>query len=291
MNRLGLLKSGSIIDLNDEVFTKSVFRGVTDMNSLIEGGDRLLFAIKDMLHKRADDITTVDVAEVKLLSPIFPRRNIICVGKNYREHVVEINNTDIDNGRVGHEMPKEYPIFFTKGPGTVVAHNEAIESHPNTTKYLDYEAELAVIIGKKGRDISAANWKEHVFGYTIANDVSARDVQRQHSQYFKGKTLDSTCPLGPSIVHASDLDPSDLSIKLWLNDTIKQDSRTSKMIFKIPELIQSLSEGFTLLPGDVLLTGTPEGVGYGHKPPLALVRGDRVRIEIEHIGVLENHVD
>lgn len=220
-----------------------------------------------------------------------PCSRLARLGKNYLDHIAEVkakDSSDTNNSAI--ELPK-YPQLFTKAPECVVAPNDFIESHKDISKYLDYEAELAVIIGLKGRDIARENAMDHVFGYTIANDVTARDIQRHHVQFFKGKTLDRTCPLGPYIVPKQDiLDPMNLFIKLWLNDQLMQNSNTSKMIFDIKDIIVHLSRGFTLLPGDIILTGTPEGVGYARKPPVTLKPNDRVRIEIENLGILENHV-
>jgi 2-keto-4-pentenoate hydratase/2-oxohepta-3-ene-1,7-dioic acid hydratase in catechol pathway len=155
---------------------------------------------------------------------------------------------------------------------------------------LDYEVELAVIIGKTGRDISKENALAHVFGYTVANDITARDVQKKHNQWFKGKSLDSTCPLGPCIVPASQIDASDLPIKMWINGEKRQDSRTSNMIFNVATIIEQLSAGFTLYPGDIILTGTPQGVGFAMQPPQVLKPGDLMEAEIEGIGRLVNRV-
>ena len=188
------------------------------------------------------------------------------------------------------EIPK-YPVFFTKAPQCIIGPDEKVESHSNLTKWLDYEVELAVIIGKKGRDIPLENWKEHVFGYTIANDITARDLQKSHSQWFKGKTLDSTCPMGPYVVPSSDLDPSSLDLQTWVNGELRQNSNTSKMIFDIPTIMHHLSKGFTLLPGDVILTGTPDGVGFAMNPPQVLRSGDKMHLEISGIGSLINTVE
>jgi 2-keto-4-pentenoate hydratase/2-oxohepta-3-ene-1,7-dioic acid hydratase in catechol pathway len=197
--------------------------------------------------------------DIILQAPIpLPKRNVMCVGKNYSDHVKEVaaasTATNVGSGSgtgtaaAAVELPK-YPQFFSKAANSVVGPEEAIENHSNITKWLDYEAELAVIIGSKCRDVPRERAMDVIFGYTIANDVTARDLQKKHNQWFKGKSLDTTCPMGPCIVLASDLSPhlvSDLSIKLWLNGNKRQDSRTSKMIFDIPEIIHQLSAGFTV---------------------------------------------
>ncbi|HYF08230.1 MAG TPA: fumarylacetoacetate hydrolase family protein, partial [Acetobacteraceae bacterium] len=168
--------------------------------------------------------------------------------------------------------------------------DEPIPDHAGTTQWLDYEVELAVVIGREGRDIPAERALDHVFGWTIANDVTGRDLQRRYGQWFKGKSLDRSCPLGPCIVPAADLDASDLAISLTINGEGRQSSRTSKMIFDVKEIIHQLSAGFTLKPGDVILTGTPEGVGYAMQPPQTLKPGDVMALTIEGIGTLTNAI-
>jgi 2-keto-4-pentenoate hydratase/2-oxohepta-3-ene-1,7-dioic acid hydratase in catechol pathway len=235
--------------------------------------------------------------QVKLTAPIpVPRRNLMCVGKNYKDHIAEVAKADKAHG-IGTtsipspELPK-YPQFFTKATNTVIGHLDSVQAHSTLTKWLDYEAELAVIIGKPGKDITVDQAMSHVYGFTIANDITARDVQRQHNQWFKGKSLDTTCPMGPYLVHkdTEGLDPFNLKVQLWLNQIQRQDGNTNNMIFNIPTIIQYLSAGMTLESGDILLTGTPDGVGYARKPPIVLQPGDHMAIEIDHLGRLENTV-
>jgi len=266
------------------------------MNDVIRGGDRILSKIKDSIIRDLPDKVKLPIQSITYSPPLNPVRNIICIGKNYVKHVAEIKNADLLKSGVEKtsvalnlDLPT-FPVFFTKLTGTVIGHNHTIENHSGVTKYLDYEAELAVIIGRTGRDITVEKAHDYIFGYTVANDITARDLQRKHNQWFKGKSLDTTCPLGPYIVPARDLDASDLSIRLWLNGELKQDSRTSHMIFSVPQIVSALSQGCTLLPGDIILTGTPDGVGYAADPPRTLLAGDSVRVEIEHIGALENIV-
>jgi len=294
--QLGLLKNDNTIVnlnhnsiLNDNNYEK--LRGLTqDMNFLISFGSDIMPLLRKLLADHSID-SIISRDSVKLLSPIpLPKRNILCIGKNYLDHITEIANaTPNINSSIISVAPQD-PIFFTKAPQCVVPPEGIIESHADLTKWLDYEAELAVIIGKSGRDISEENAMSHVFGYSIANDVTARDLQKKHGQWFKGKSLDSSCPFGPCIVPVCCLDPSDLEISLKLNGLRTQHSRTSKMILTIPKIVQQLSRGFTLHPGDIILTGTPEGVGYASKPPRALKPGDEIVIEIEHIGTLRNRV-
>lgn len=231
----------------------------------------------------------VPLASTKLLAPLpRPARNIFCVGRNYMDHVAEGDRT---RGITNSELPK-FPQFFTKAPECVIAPGDTIPDHGATgvTQWLDYEAELTLIIGKPGANIAKEDALSHVFGWTIANDVTGRDLQRRYGQWFKGKSLDGSCPMGPWIIPAEDLDASDIAIQLWINGEQRQSSRTSKMIFDVKDIIHHLSKGFTLLPGDVIMTGTPEGVGYAMTPPQVLKTGDVVRIAVEGIGELTNPV-
>lgn len=225
------------------------------------------------------------LGEVTLLAPIpEPRRNIVCVGLNYAEHVAESRSA------VGAEAPK-YPVLFTKPPTTVIGPGAEIPWHPHVSTAIDWEVELAVIIGRPGRDITEEDALSHVFGYTVGNDVTARDLQQRHVQWYKGKGLDGFCPLGPHIVTADEIaDPQALDLSLRVNGETKQASNTSQMIFPVATLIAAWSAGMTLLPGDILLTGTPSGVGVGRKPPEWLRPGDVVEAEVEGIGVLRNVV-
>jgi 2-keto-4-pentenoate hydratase/2-oxohepta-3-ene-1,7-dioic acid hydratase in catechol pathway len=286
-----------------------------DMIKLIETGDETaqwLHRVIDHANQSSADTlrhagALISMSEVKLSAPIpLPRRNVMCVGKNYKDHVAEVAAADKQRGigttstpaaapaASGGDAPKEpkYAQFFTKVPSAVIGPGGQIESHAKVTKWLDYEAELAVIIGKTGRDIRREDAMSYIYGYSIANDVTARDVQRQHNQWFRGKSLDTTCPLGPYLLHHSSqgFDPFNLSVKLWVNGEKRQDSNTANMIFDIPEIICQLSQGLTLRPGDVILTGTPQGVGYAMNPPQVLKPGDHCAIEIQHLGRLENTV-
>ncbi len=236
----------------------------------------------------------IPLESAKLLAPIpRPPRNVFCVGWNYSEHFEE--GKQARGGQSGPQLaPQEIPQFpalFTKNPATVVGHDAPVWFPAPYSEQLDWEAELAVVIGKTGRDIAEADAMDYVFGYTCANDVSVRDVQRRHGgQWFKGKNFDTHLPMGPWIVTADDLDPSDLAIRSRVNGVGKQDSRTKFMVFKIPRLIAEISAGCTLWPGDMIITGTPAGVGFARTPPEYLKVGDVVEVEIERIGVLRNTV-
>jgi 2-keto-4-pentenoate hydratase/2-oxohepta-3-ene-1,7-dioic acid hydratase in catechol pathway len=220
------------------------------------------------------------LGRASLLSPIpRPARNVFCVGRNYVEHAKER----------GAEVPT-VPVFFTKPPTAIVGPGAGVVHWP-VTQSLDYEVELAVVIGKRGRDIPRAKAYDHVFGYTVLNDVTARDLQRKHAQWFKGKSLDTFAPLGPWIVHKSALaDPHALRITLRVNGEIRQEATTGDMVFRIEELIEVLSAGMMLEPGDILATGTPSGVGAGFVPPQWLKVADVLEAEVEGIGVLRNRI-
>ena len=233
----------------------------------------------------------VALKEVCLLAPIpKPRRNIFCVGKNYLDHVKEIKDSKLGEAQGSMANLPKHPVVFSKVPETVIASRMGIDSHPAATQEMDYEAELAVVIAKKGKAISKTDAMKYVWGYTIINDVSARDVQAKHVQFHIGKSFDTFCPMGPWLVSADEINEKNTKIQCWVNGELRQDGNTNQMIFDIPTVIESISAGMTLYPGDVIATGTPSGVGMGFKPPRFLKKGDSVKIQIDGIGVLENPV-
>ncbi len=252
------------------------------LQDLLDGGDHALAAARSAAGRPGE----VPAGSFRLGPPLpQPRKNVFCVGRNYSEHIAEgarAQNTTIN--------VTEVPVFFTKPPTAICGPGDEVPIFPHVSTKIDYEVELTVVIGKAGRDIPAERAWEHVFGYTILNDVTARDVQRRHgNQWFKGKGLDGSCPTGPWIVTADEIaDPMALGIRLMVNGEVRQDGNTRDMIFDIPTLIASLSEGLTLEPGDLIATGTPSGVGYAMEPPQFLKHGDRVVCEIDGIGRLEN---
>jgi 2-keto-4-pentenoate hydratase/2-oxohepta-3-ene-1,7-dioic acid hydratase in catechol pathway len=275
-----LLSGGRVLDL------AVAMPPARDMLAVIDGGAAMLAAIRALAANPPAN-ALLPLASVALQAPIpKPRRNVFCVGRNYMDHVAEGDRT---RGITQSEVPK-YPQFFTKAADCVIAPGANVPTHEGVTKWLDYEVELVAIIGTAGRDIPKEKALEHVYGWTIGNDVTGRDLQRRHGQWFKGKSLDRSCPLGPVIVPASDLNAADLAIGLKLNGEQRQASRTSKMIFDVPEIIHQLSSGFTLLPGDVIMTGTPEGVGYAMQPPQTMKAGDVMELTIEGIGTLTNTI-
>ena len=226
-----------------------------------------------------------------LRAPLVPARNIMCVGKNYGDHVREFAQSGFDSsGGKGAETVPEAPIIFTPTPETVIGPGEPIRIPHGLSRQVDYEAELAVVIGQGGRGIARAAAMEHVFGFTIVNDVTARDLQLKHGQWFLGKSIDGFCPMGPWIVTADELDAANIAIQCRVNGELRQDATTADLIFDIPALIEAISAGITLKPGDVIATGTPAGVGAGFTPPRFLAPGDVVTIDVAGIGRLENGV-
>jgi len=275
-----LLSGGRVLDL------AIAMPPARDMLAVIDGGAAMLAAIRALAANPPAN-ALLPLASVALQAPIpKPRRNVFCVGRNYMDHVAEGDRT---RGITQSEVPK-YPQFFTKAADCVIAPDAKVPTHEGVTKWLDYEVELVAIIGTAGRDIPKEKALEHVYGWTIGNDVTGRDLQRRHGQWFKGKSLDRSCPLGPVVVPAADLSAADLAIGLKINGEQRQSSRTSKMIFDVPEIIHQLSSAFTLLPGDVIMTGTPEGVGYAMQPPQTLKAGDVMELTIEGIGTLTNTI-
>jgi 2-keto-4-pentenoate hydratase/2-oxohepta-3-ene-1,7-dioic acid hydratase in catechol pathway len=233
-------------------------------------------------------LSAIPLDSVVLDAP-FPRpsRNIFCVGKNYREHAREFSRSGFDSSATMGEVPKA-PIIFSKVPECVIADGDDVIIDPSVSDAIDYEAELAVIIGKGGRNIKTEDAIDHVWGYTIVNDVTARDLQGRYSQWLIGKSQDTFCPMGPIAVTADEIDVANTKMRCLVNGEIRQQANTQDLIFDIPTIIATISAGVTLIPGDIIATGTPAGVGIGFKPPKYLRDGDVVRIEIDGIGALEN---
>ena len=264
-----------------------------DMLGLIDAGPDFWRHTAQLCARFASELSTHDLAQdaeaglaypvdrVRRHAPIVrPRKDIFCLGQNYAAHAAESGNP-----------PPAAPIYFTKPPTTVIGPGEAIPFPQGLTTRLDWEVELGAIIGRAGRDIPEARALDYVFGYTVFNDVSARDLQYRTSQWFKGKSLDGTCPMGPVIVTADEIpDPQRLRLQLSVNGVAKQDSNTGDMIFSVARIIADLSAGMTLEPGDCISTGTPQGVGDGRKPPEYLKPGDVMEADIERIGPLRNPV-
>jgi 2-keto-4-pentenoate hydratase/2-oxohepta-3-ene-1,7-dioic acid hydratase in catechol pathway len=296
--RLGLMAAQEqIIDLAE--LNRRYLRGgnqpfLASMQAFIEAGSKAIQVAKSaqkyVAGKSHDEQMKLNAAgaliksnQAKIIAPIpIPRKNCVMLGINYREHV--------DEGARARSLEikyPEYPVFFTKPATSVIGHQGKVVKHKVTDK-LDWEVELAVVMGKKGRDIPKAKAYDYVFGYTVCLDMTARELQRIHGQWFKGKSLDTLCPLGPWIVHKSAMpDPQQLRLICRVNGAVMQDGNTRDMIFDIPTIVESLSGGMTLEPGDIISTGTPSGVGFARTPPVFLNPGDSVEGEVEGIGTLQ----
>jgi 2-keto-4-pentenoate hydratase/2-oxohepta-3-ene-1,7-dioic acid hydratase in catechol pathway len=284
----GLWRSGRVLDLAAAGRRANEAADLGSMLAIIRGGAAALAAL-NRLQERGEDFPEawIDAGQVELLAPIpHPVRNVFCVGRNYADHVRE----GYAKGGQETKLPS-VPQFFTKATGAVNAPHGDVRLDSRLTRLFDYEVELAVIIGAGGRDIAAEQAYDHVFGYTVANDFTARDLQRRHEQWFKGKSLDTSCPLGPCIVDRAEIgDPRTLELSLTVNGEQRQRARVAQMIFDIPAIIASLSAGLTLEPGDIIATGTPAGVGFAMNPARALKAGDLVVSSIDRIGELRNRI-
>ena len=273
--RIGAVVEDRVIDLADVA---------PNMITLIELGAAGLAQAQATIDSASD---SMPLSGLQLLAPIpDPRRNILCLGLNYAEHAAESAAT----GATPADLP-DYPVIFTKATTTANGPFDDIPLDPTVTGQLDWEVELGVVIGQAGANITLEQATKFVFGYMVVNDVSARDLQWRHKQFFKGKSLDGACPMGPWIVTADELgDPHNLDISSRVNGVVKQDSNTAQMIFDVPSSIMHLSDGMTLLPGDIIATGTPSGVGFARTPPEFLKPGDVVECEVERIGLIRNTV-
>lgn len=286
-SRLGLLLGDRVVDLAGA--GRSLGLALPgEMLQFIDEGDQALADARKVAEALSADAAALTrgsrpLAETRLLAPIpRPRRNIVCVGLNYAEHASE--------SRITSGIP-EYPVFFTKPPSTVIGPEAPIPWHGELSRRADWEIELVAVIGKRGKDVPEERALDFVLGYTVGNDVTARDLQARHQQWYKGKGLDGFCPLGPWLVTRDELpDPQDLRLRLRVNGAPKQDASTNDMIFTVTKLIAAWSEGMTIEPGDLLMTGTPSGVGFARKPPEYLQPGDVVECEIDGIGLLRNPV-
>ncbi|MGN4422381.1 fumarylacetoacetate hydrolase family protein [Bacillus cereus group sp. MYBK30-1] len=293
--RIGALENRKLIDLHAAFKAKLKSEGnlraaqiaeayiPKDMNGFLQGGTESMNLAKAAIAYalvNANEVKMIfEEEEVKIEAPVPSPGKIICVGHNYREHILEMKR----------ELPP-YPVIFAKFANTVVGPQDDIPFYP-ISEQLDYEAEFAFVIGKRARNISEADALEYVAGYTIANDITYRDIQRRTIQWLQGKTVEGSAPMGPWLITADELtDPSGLEIVLTVNGEKRQQSNTANLVFSVPYLVSFLSNLITLEPGDVILTGTPGGVGVAHNPQAFLKDGDIVRIEVDQVGVLENRV-
>ncbi|HUL40720.1 MAG TPA: fumarylacetoacetate hydrolase family protein [Burkholderiales bacterium] len=285
--RVGVLRDNKrVLDLEEQTkrLNLKLPFDASDMLALISSGAAGFAAVRRLLEA---ETSVLELAGLKLVAPIpRPRKNVFCVGWNYLEHFAEGETIR----HSGHDLP-EHPVFFSKTPTAVTGPYDRIPYDARVSEQIDWEVELAVIIGKSGKDISEREAPDYIFGYTVVNDISARDLQRRHGgQWLKGKSLDGACPMGPWIVTRDDLDPANLRVVTRVNGITKQDSNTRYLYFKIPRLIAELSLGMTLEAGDIISTGTPAGVGFARKPPEFLKPGDLLETEIEGIGRMENRI-
>jgi 2-keto-4-pentenoate hydratase/2-oxohepta-3-ene-1,7-dioic acid hydratase in catechol pathway len=280
--RVGQETSWGVVS-GDHVSDASQLKGAPRaVRELVDSADhsRWLTALSDPAAR------TFPLKDVQLLAPLEPRQDLIALGLNYKTHVAETT------GATKQVAPPKQPILFGKAATSVIGPDAEIRIDPKVTSQVDWEVELAVVIGRTGRDIKAERALDHIFGYSVANDVSARDLQfLDGGQWYRGKSLDTFCPLGPWIVTTDELgDARGLRLTLRVNGVTKQDASTDDLIFSVPEIIASASSGRTLYPGDVLLTGTPGGVGFSRQPPEFLSAGDVVEAEISRIGLLRNRI-
>ena len=285
---LGVVRTGYLVDLQQAAaaYQFKALNVYADMRAFLDRGTTALESAAELVERvvsAQDDApagTLVPIQDARLLAPIENPGKIVCVGLNYMDHCRE----------TGTAIPQK-PILFTKFTSSIIGPGESITWPPEASSRVDYEAELAIVIGKPGRNISAESAYDFVAGYTLVNDVSARDAQFEDGQWIRGKSFDTFCPMGPYLVTKDEIpDPQNVGIRCRVNGTLLQDSNTREMIFKIPEIIAYISSTCTLNPGDVIATGTPHGVGFARTPPVYLKPGDSVEVEIDGLGVLHNHV-
>lgn len=280
-----LISKDKVLDIVAEANLRKSIAHVSTMLDIIRGGESTMALLREIAAAPKTEPILLNKALLKAPIPR-PTKNVFCVGWNYLEHFEEGGNMLKDN----RELPT-YPVFFTKAPTAVNGPYDVIPFDEKISTQLDWEVELGVVMGTTGKNISEADAMKYIFGYTIINDVTWRDLQRRHGgQWMKGKSLDGTCPMGPCIVTADEIDPTNLDIECRVAGVVKQKSNTRHLYFKIPRLIHDLSEGMTLEAGDIISTGTPEGVGFARTPPEWMKHGDLLETEIEGIGVMRNPI-
>ena len=280
-----LISKDQVLDIVAETGARGSVTHVATMLDIIRGGEPTMTLLREIVAAPKTDPILLNKALLKAPIPR-PSKNIFCVGWNYLDHFQEGGNMLKDD----RELP-QYPVFFSKTPTSVNGPYDVIPFDSTLSTQLDWEVELGVIIGTDGKNIAEANAMQHIFGYTIVNDVTWRDVQRRHGgQWMKGKSLDGTCPMGPCIVTVDEIDPTNLNIECSVSGVVKQQSNTRHLYFNIPRLIHDLSEGMTLEAGDIISTGTPEGVGFARTPPEWMKPGDLMETTIEGIGTMRNPI-
>ncbi|MQR96813.1 fumarylacetoacetate hydrolase family protein [Fictibacillus phosphorivorans] len=279
---IGLVQEEQVVNVSELAKSKELEFPRTLLEA-IALGDEFMEKVESLISSDLTANHTYNLNEIQLKAPIpRPSKNVFCIGKNYRDHAIEMGSEA--------DIPEDIMVF-SKAPTSVIGHDEEIPSHSSITDQLDYEGELAIIIGKTGTSIKKEEAMDYIFGFTIINDITARDLQQKHKQFLLGKSLNGTCPMGPWIVHHSVIpNPENLSIVTKVNGEVRQNGNTSDFIFDIPTMITELSKGMTLEAGDIIATGTPAGVGKGMKPPVFLKPRDVIEITIEGIGTLRNEI-
>ena len=282
-SKAGSRRVGALVD--DGVVDLTAAGLPDDMAAFVALGDAGL----ERAQRALDQEEPIPTGEVRLLAPIVPPNNVMAVGRNYHDHAAEFSASGFDASE--KKMIPDHPIIFTKARTSIIGPDDAIVAGNDPLATTDYEGELGVVIGPGGRGISRDRAYEHVYGYTVINDVTARDLQKRHVQFFIGKSVDTFCPIGPVLVTRDEIgDITERWLRTWVNGELRQESPISALIFDVPTLIEVLSEAITLHPGDVIATGTPKGVGIGFDPPVYLHGGDVVEVEIDGIGRLRNPV-
>jgi 2-keto-4-pentenoate hydratase/2-oxohepta-3-ene-1,7-dioic acid hydratase in catechol pathway len=284
----GAARPGLVTDDKRVIDIPAALGASEDTNTvlgIVRAGAAMLERLRGLARKPG--AASMPLADVKLHAPIpRPAKNVFCVGWNYLPHFEE-GAKKLQEDR---KLP-EWPVFFSKAPTAVIGPYDTVPFHAHVSNQCDWEVELGVVIGPGGKDITQADAMKHVWGYMVVNDVSWRDLQRRHGgQWHKGKSLDGSCPMGPWIVTADEIDCADLKVACRVNGVTKQESNTRHMYFKVPRLISDLSAGMTLEAGDIISTGTPEGVGFARTPPEFMKPGDLLETEVEGIGVLRNPI-
>jgi 2-keto-4-pentenoate hydratase/2-oxohepta-3-ene-1,7-dioic acid hydratase in catechol pathway len=265
--------------------------GAAAANAVLELVSRGADGLAEWRERGIRDARRIPLAAVELVAPIpTPRREIFCVGKNYRAHAAEFHSSGFDSS--GREAVPTAPVIFTKAMTSVIGPGAPVRGSLDPTETVDYEGELGVVLGRHTFGVSRAEAMNHIFGYVVVNDVTSRELQRKHNQWVIGKGIDTFCPMGPWLVTADEVgDVADLELETRVNGEIRQKARVSDLIFDIPTLIETMSRTMTLLPGDIIATGTPEGVGIGFTPPRYLQAGDVVSVSITGLGTLENRIE
>lgn len=278
--KTGLLNNNTVVPLQQLDISN-------DMNEIIKDFENVKKIISE---NKIESLTSLDISDIKLLAPIpRPLRNIMCVGKNYHDHAQEFYGSGFDSS--GKKAVADFPVIFTKATTSVIATDENIILANDYTNTTDYEGELGLILSKGGKNIKPEDAYDYIFGYTIINDVSARNIQKQHEQWFIGKSPDTYCPMGPAIVTSDEIgDVTKLKLKTTVNGEVRQDSIVERLIFDIPTLLSTISKTMTLEVCDIIATGTPAGVGIGFEPPVYLKSGDQVEVSIDKLGVLRNTI-